>query len=170
MGMKTKVGRLFMTLLAIEPEEEEDLLQEEVSWDEARLASLVKEASQLAQLSEEPAIEEAEPVTLEDEPVIEAAEPVTLEEPALQAAEPVTLEEPALQAAEAEGSGEETNEEAVEEGGAKSRMDDDIFDVFDEDEVDDTSLQALLQDLEEVDVDCLLRESQAIAEQLRGDQ
>jgi hypothetical protein len=100
-----------------------------------------KKASQLAHLSEERAIEEAEPVT---------------------------LEEPALQATEAERSGEETNEEAVEEGGAKSGMDDDIFDVFDEDEVNDTSLQALLQDLEEVDVDCLLRESQAIAEQLRG--
>jgi hypothetical protein len=61
-----------------------------------------------------------------------------------------------------------SEERAIEEGGAKSEMDDDIFDVFDEDEVNDTSLQALLQDLEEVDVNCLLRESQAIAEQLRG--
>ena len=168
MGMRTKVGKLFMALLAIGPEEDDDLLQEEVGGGEAQLAPL-PEMGQPEPPGEEPVVEAAEPVTLE-EPVVEAAEPVTLEEPVIEAAGPVTLEEPALQATEAESSGEETNEEAVEEGGAKSGMDDDIFDVFDEDEVDDTSLQALLQDLEEVDVDCLLRESQAIAEQLRGNQ
>jgi len=155
MGMRTKVGKLFMALLAIEPEEEDDLLQEEVGGGETQLAPL-------------PEMGQPEPPG--EEPVIGAAEPVTLEEPVVEAAEPVTLEQPVLQAAEAERSGEETNEETVEEGGAKSGMDDDIFDVFDEDEVDDTSLQVLLQDLEEVDVDCLLRESQAIAEQLRGNQ
>ncbi|MEE8174468.1 MAG: hypothetical protein V3T71_04020 [Dehalococcoidia bacterium] len=170
MRVRTKVGKLFMALLAIGPEEDDDLLQEEVSWDESRLASILKEAGQLAQLSEEPVIEAAEPEPPGEEPVVEAAEPVTLEEPVVEAAEPVTLEEPVLQAAEAERSGEKTNEETVEEGGAKSGMDDDIFDVFDEDEVDDTSLQVLLQDLEEVDVDWLLKESQAIAEQLRGNQ
>ena len=169
MRVRTKVGKLFMALLAIGPEEDDDLLQEEVGGGETQLAPLL-EMGQPEPPGEEPVIEAAEPVTLE-EPVIEAAEPVTLEEPVVEAAEPVTLEEqPVLQAAEAERSGEETNEETVEEGGAESGMDDDIFDVFDEDEVDDTSLQALLQDLEEVDVDCLLKESQAIAEQLRGNQ
>ena len=156
MRVRTKGGKLFMALLAIGPEEDDDLLQEEVGGGETQLA---------------PFLEMGQPEPPGEEPVIEAAEPVTLEEPVVEAAEPVTLEEqPVLQAAEAERSGEETNEETVEEGGAESGMDDDIFDVFDEDEVDDTSLQALLQDLEEVDVDCLLKESQAIAEQLRGNQ
>ena len=170
MGMRAKVGKLFMSLLAIQPEEDDDLLREEVSWDEARLDSLLKEARELVQLSEKRAIEEAEPVRLEEERAIEEAEPMTLEEkPAIEEEEPVRLEEqPALQAADPESSEEETSKEAVQEGDAKSGMDDDIFDVFTEEEIEDASFQAVLQDLDEVDVDCLLRESQAIAEQLGG--
>ena len=87
MRVRTKVGKLFMALLAIEPEED-DLLQEEVDGGETQLAPL-------------PEMGQPEPPG--EEPVIEAAEPVTLEEPVVEAAEPVTREEqPALQAAEAE--------------------------------------------------------------------